>query len=483
MKLFARTSSLNYLLVVALSCLSPVASLQCEEPQEATAPKASSLLSLNEVIESTLAHHPYLKGQLQERNAADADLLSAEGSFDPSIKGEGLNYMTGGYSGVQGGAYVDQPLKFYGSRVFAGYRQSGGTFPIYENQYETNSEGEIQAGLEVPLVRDGEIDRRRTNIGKAVAGQTLADSAIELMKVELSQGAALAYWDWVAARNKAVVYKELLDVANERDQQIVERVARGDLPDFDRIDNQRAVLQRQAQLLSAERYVKQTEFKLSLFLRDEESQPRTILPYKAPEKIPNPTRRFSPVIDSYVQEAFESRPEFIGIRAQRQQNEQEIALARNQIQPRLDLRLLAARDYGVGSSDRDEAELKGGLKFEIPLRTRTQEGRLDFYEAKQQKLQFTENFLKDKIQADVQDAINALEVAGERVKLTQQELKAARDLAKGEVTRFKFGDSNLIFVNLREQNAADAAVREIDALQEYQKALATFEAILARIHK
>jgi hypothetical protein len=38
-------------------------------------------------------------------------------------------------------------------------------------------------------------------------------------------------------------------------------------------------------------------------------------------------------------------------------------------------------------------------------------------------------------------------------------------------------------VNLREQNAADAQVREIDALQDYQKAFVTFEAILARIQK
>jgi hypothetical protein len=37
-------------------------------------------------------------------------------------------------------------------------------------------------------------------------------------------------------------------------------------------------------------------------------------------------------------------------------------------------------------------------------------------------------------------------------------------------------------VNLREQNAADAEVREIEALQDYQKAFVAFEATLARIH-
>ena len=81
----------------------------------------------------------------------------------------------------------------------------------------------------------------------------------------------------------------------------------------------------------------------------------------------------------------------------------------------------------------------------------------------------------------MQDALNALDIARKRVDVTSREVKAARELAKGELTRFTMGDSNLIFVNLREQNAADAEVREIEALQDYQKAFVTFEATLARV--
>ena len=127
--------------------------------------------------------------------------------------------------------------------------------------------------------------------------------------------------------------------------------------------------------------------------------------------------------------------------------------------------------------------MKAGLRLEIPLATRTQEGRLDFYEAKQSKLAFTETFLKERIRADVQDTLNALEVAKSRVEVVRVEVQAARELAVGERRRFELGDSNLIFVNLREQNAADAEVREIEALQDYQKAYVTYEAILGRVQK
>jgi outer membrane protein TolC len=143
--------------------------------------------------------------------------------------------------------------------------------------------------------------------------------------------------------------------------------------------------------------------------------------------------------------------------------------------------VFSANDVGSGEVRREEPELKAGVRIEIPLATRTQEGRIALFEARQQKLAFTETFLKERIRADVQDALNALDIARLRVDVVKREVEASEDLAKGELKRFELGDSNLIFVNLREQNAADAQVREIETLQDYQKAFVAFEATLARI--
>ncbi len=452
-----------------------------DQPKSGTR-STSSVLQLDEVIKATLEYHPALHGEIEERRAADADLLSAQGAFDPSIKGEGTNYVTGGYSGSYGGAYVEQPLQFYGSRVVAGYRVGDGTFPIYENWYETNNGGEAHAGVEVPLLRDGPTDRRRVNISKSEAGQQLADAMVEQRRIDLARSAALSYWDWTAARLKVKTYSKLLEVALERDRQISERVKKGDLPEFDSVDNQRAVLQRQAQLLTAERSLKNSEFTLGLFYRDNSRQPLDVSGFSTLDRIPMPLFEVQRSPEEPIEEAMRARPEFKGLDAQRQQNEFELKLARNQILPRLDLRVFTAKDYGAGVDKREDTELKAGVRFEIPLLTRTQEGRIDFYEAKQRKIAFTETFLKERIRADVQDVLNALEIARKRVQVTAQEVQAARSLAEGERSRFGLGDSNLIFVNLREQNAADAEVREIEALQDYQKAFVAFEAALARIH-
>lgn len=463
--------------------LSLVAPIVCSVVSVSAFAESSRVLHLDDVLASTLKHHPALKAEMQERTAADADLLSAEGAFDPSIKGEMFSNVTGGYSGNYGSAYVEQPLQFYGSKLIGGYRLGDGTFPTYDNYYSTNTGGEAGFGVEVPLLRDGPIDRRRTNIGKSVSGQTVADSLIEQRKIELARAAALTYWDWVAARNKVKVYKTLLRVAEERDRQIQERVKRGDLPDFDRVDNQRAVLQRRAQLIAAERSVQNAEYTLSLFHRDASGAPKTISPFDAPPRIPVPLYAPVHVVGDPVEEAQQARPEFKNIKAQHEQNRLELKLARNQILPRVDLRVFSAQDFGTGDPNREEAEVKAGVRIEIPLATRTQRGRVDFYEAREKKLEFTETFLRERIRTDVQDAMNALELAKSRVDVVSAEVKAAAELAKGELKRFELGDSNLIFVNLREQNAADAEVREVEALQDYQKAFVAFEATLARIQR
>ncbi len=457
------------------------ATLVSAAPQQKEPSPQGRPLTLDEVISSTLAYHPSLKGEYEERVAADAELLSSKGAFDPYIRGEALDYATGGYTGAYGSAFVEQPLQdLYGSKAIAGYRKSGGSFPIYENEYETNSGGEALAGIEVPVLRDGSIDRRRTNIARAIQEQNLANASIGMRRIDLARAAALAFWEWAAARNRVLIYKTLLKVAEQRDGQIRERVATGDLPNYDSVDNQRAVLQRQSQLVGAQRAVKGSEYLLSLFFRDSNGQPIDPGRFVAPEKIPQPLVKPQGPVEVHVSEALAARPEFENINAQRAQNTLELTLARNQILPRLDLRVFAAKDYGSGEEKREDTDVKTGLRFEIPLATRTQTGKIEMYEAKQRKLAFTETFLKERIRVDVQDALTALDAAFQRITIADQEVKAAKELSTGEATRFAAGDSNLIFVNLREQNAADAEVRQIDALLDYQRAMVTFEAILAR---
>ena len=86
---------------------------------------------------------------------------------------------------------------------------------------------------------------------------------------------------------------------------------------------------------------------------------------------------------------------------------------------------------------------------------------------------------RDRVAVDVRDALSASAAAEERIGFTRREVMVSVELERGERKRFELGDSTLLFVNLREQAAAEARVREIDALADFHKAVAALRAALA----
>lgn len=65
--------------------------------------------------------------------------------------------------------------------------------------------------------------------------------------------------------------------------------------------------------------------------------------------------------------------------------------------------------------------------------------------------------------------------AQDRVQVSQQALKLAQKLERGERTRFRLGATSLLLVNLRERNVLAAAERWIRAMADYQKARTLYQ--------
>jgi cobalt-zinc-cadmium efflux system outer membrane protein len=440
-------------------------------------------LTLKEILKSLKEFHPLIFAAFEEQRSAEGELLASEGAFDPSIKLDSSN-QNGYYNGGRSSVILDQPLLFNGSRVFGGYRRSDGKIADYDGAQETLNGGEFNAGFEIPLLRDGPTDRRRVAIGRAGIQREVASANVEDRKIQLTRASTNAYWEWVAAGWRLHIAQELLRVAKERDKQLSERVKHGDLPAFDQLDNNRQVLQRETQVVAAERALQQISFELSLVLREqvEGNNGKPVVPQKEqlPKRIIPPTKSDAEDFDSSLAKAFINRPELKRLENQRSQTRLDLELAKNQAEPRVDLQLLASQDTGDGSKTQEEGVLKAGIKIELPLRVRTAEGRQAVAEAKDRELVRLIEFARDRISADVKDAISAISLSKDRISFAQKELKAAEQLADGERTRFDHGDSNLIFVNLREQTAAEAAIREVDALLDYQRSLAFYRAALAK---
>ena len=432
-------------------------------------------LPFEKFITQVLNQHPVLKASEQEIDGARAELLSAQGAFDPVLKGEYTGYSLGNYTGKYGNLFVEQPFEFAGARAFAGYRKGQDKFPIYEDYYNTNTGGEARAGIEFPLLRDGPIDRRRASIARAALFVDFGSLGLEQRKLELYRAGSVAYWEWVGAYKKWNAYKEMLTTAEERDRQLLKRVRAGDLAEIEKIDNERQVLQRQNQLNIAERSLQKAAFELGLFLWGENGEPSPEEARIPPAKLSVPLHVDLNIEDMQIR-ALKTRPEAKRIQNQIDQNAVELKLAQNQILPRLDLQTIVADDLGSGSPSRDETELKASVKLEIPLATRTQRGKIQLLEAKNRELKLQKSLVEQKISVEIADLLNALKQAISRTAIARDEVRVAEKLESAERRKFELGESNLIFINLREQTTLDARVREIDALADSWKSSANLQA-------
>ena len=353
--------------------------------------------------------------------------------------------------------------------------------PDYYRERETLSGGELRAGAVVPLIRNGPIDRRRANLARAELGQQLAGLSLDQQRLELARLAAFRYWDWVAAGQRRELARALLQLAKDRDAQLNARAQAGEVPVFDRQDNQRALAQREAVLVQARRGVEQASFELSLFLRDDAGQPLQPGDARLPRIFPEPDRSLRE--GASLDEALSRRPELKRLLAQKKQQEVELAFQKNQLLPGLDVGVMYTQD--LGNTPRPELqplgkpELEVSAVLDVPLLFRAPLGRIQSARAGVKRLDAQLQLARDRVAVDVRDALSALGAAEERITFTRREVAVSVDLERGERTRFELGDSTLLFVNLREQAAAEARAREIDALADFHKAAAALRAALA----
>ncbi len=448
----------------------------------AVSPEEGGPLSLAELHISSERAFPSLVAAQADIASVEGERLSALGAFDPAWKTRGWVTPISGYPHMRLDSAVEVPTPLWGANFFAGYRLGQGKIPDYYRERETLSLGELRAGVAVPLVRNGPIDRRRAVLAKADLSADVARYSLEQQRLDVFRAAAHRYWDWVAAGRRREVAKQLLQIALERDAQLATRTQLGEVARFDRQDNERALAQRRAQATQAQRSLEQAAFELSLFLRDDEGQPVVPAQTRLPNSFPSLDGPGAwPEAD--VEQALSRRPDVQRMVKQTAQQAVEIEFAQNQVLPGLDIGVVFTQD--IGSTSRPELaplsqpEIEVSALLDVPLLYRSTIGRLQAARAAQTRIKAQVQLVRDRVAVDIQDALSAREAAQERITYAGQEVTVALQLEEGERTKMELGDSSLLFVNLREQATAEARLREIDAWADLHKAHALLRAALA----
>ncbi len=443
-------------------------------------------IELDDVLTSVERHFPLILAAQEEIEAAEGRLLQAEGGFDTALKSSNRFELEGFYDSERLKLNLEQPTGLWGATFSGGYRLGQGTFADYEGGEKTNEDGEFKIGVNLPLLQNRAIDARRVALWRARLAREQADPVLVIKRLESTLKATDAYWKWVSAGRLREIARRLLALAESRMAQVRLAVEEGLLPRINLTENERLIVDRRVRLVRAERKLQEAGIELSLYWRDEQGRPTvppdSLLPYEFPE----PRASEEIVVPEDEAFALRHRPEVMATQLELEQLRLDRSLAQNQLQPRLDFGLFASQDIGDDVNDPDDKgpfELEALVNLDVPLQRRKAKGKDRELRAKIAKLEREFQFLVEVITTDVMDARSALTQAWLRIEQARENVRLANELADAERFQLSAGESDLLRVNLREQQAAVAAAELVEVLQAYFRSLATYRAALGIPHE
>jgi outer membrane protein TolC len=437
-------------------------------------------LSLAEVLSSARFHAPQVLEAMARVRGAEGRVLSAQAAFDTVFSADASSFVAGFYDGRIAGAEVLRPLTENGGYVYGGYRISGGRFPIYEDQNFTNQAGELKAGAVFALMRDRAIDERRFARSFAEADVAIAEADRLMVAIGVQRQALSAYNNWVAAGLRVKVFRDLLALAEARQAGFERQVAAGASPRILLVENEQNILRRQTLVVDAEQRLAQAAAVLSLFYRDGEGRPVQVMPERLPGGLPPMVTPKAAALDPAA--IVTARPDLRTLDIRIRQASQRLALDRNNFLPRFDLKVEASRDFGAigrGGGSRERTEGKVGLSFTVPLQQSAARGRIAQTYAEIEATRQRQRLLEDQINAEVQQLVVAVDATARLRRIAEDEQDRATTMAAAERRRFGAGASDFFLVNVREEAAADAQVRALDAAVRQIVANAELAAVTA----
>ena len=452
-----------------------VISLGAQEPKPDTPTLDSSpqpALTLKMVLSRVEEGHPLLRGTQTERQVASGKLLTALGQFEPNLVNdwELERLVKNGETTSVG--FNDTLIEMshpWGIKGFAGFRAGIGDVEVADLGIKKSNQALL--GIVFPLLRGFITNPAHAELQKSSLANRQAELEIQRSRQDLYLGAATQYWNWVAAHKLLELQQKAVTVADARATQLTNQAKAGAKAQFDVIEANQEVQRRRERLIKAQREIDQEEYKLALFLWEED---QLVVPkHRDSPPFPNnlSDRAFA-LGKQDTEHAISVRPELQLVQLEAEFNHIDLDVAENNFLPSLNIQAQPSRkpeDFVLGLGYRF------GAVFSFPFLQREARGDLLQMEGKAQRLKLLQQYRLQQVTMDVANAQSAITRAHDRVQAAQQSFQLAKQLEKGERTRFKLGATTLLFVNLRERNVLRAAEGWIAAMTDYQKALALYE--------
>ncbi|MCC5792356.1 MAG: TolC family protein [Legionellaceae bacterium] len=426
-------------------------------------------LLLEELLKRVDQSYPQIVIARLDISRAEGDYVNALGKFDPSLHVDARSQPAGGYINNYTDTLLNVPTLYHGLRLFGGYRIGRGDWPIYYQNYLTNSGGEYRAGLSIPLLRDREIDTERTELFSRAEAIQMKQQDAAATKIKIYQEAIKAYWQWVEAGMQLQIFKHLLTLAQERQNAIEQKATQGDLPRLAIAENLQLIVQREQLLNQGKLALAQASIHLSLYYRDHKGRPRRPdeqqLPARFPQE-PSTPQALAGTAGQLQRHPALRRLENYAHIIQLKQN-----LAKNELLPNLDATAYTTKQYGSGGYPllNDQAAIIG-VNFKFPVFQREARGRLISASSELKQVEAEIKFTYEHLSNELANLLVAIKVFQQQAGLLDKELRLAMEVEHGESEKFYEGDSTLFLVNQREQTTAQVRLNWVNAGVNLQQA-------------
>lgn len=338
---------------------------------------------------------------------------------------------------------VEKPIE-NGMEFIAGYREATGVQEY--NNIKTGDEGEIRAGIKVPVVSViKDISTRKLNLHSASLdsikmGFESRDNLRVLHFQIFSDYHKLIYFQSVLK-----LEEELLNAAQKREHIIQKRVTSGMVPEISLLEAQQQIINRRQRFLTAQNDFLNTleSFLQYLHISSDTFEEQYMLP-NALEAQKNPLD-----LQKAIDIALKNRPDLkvfeYEMKKMDLQEKHSVLLK----YPNLNVALYGVHDFKY------ESGFKIAFDMDFPIEQRKYEGKANEIKMSVKNIQNSREKKIITIKTNLTNSLNSLKTIQQNIVTADEEVILVQRLEEAENRKYNLGQSNLFMVNQREMQTLE----------------------------
>src|SRR5947209_6718937 len=504
-------------------------------------------LALQDAIAMALQRNTDLAIAQSNRRIANYQIIAAEGAYDVRFQlvpqySHSVTPSVSSFQSGPGGGPVTQDTAGV-TAAFQGITQQGGQYSAGVvgtritsnstiNSYNPFYQTALQLNVTQPLARGRAIDQPRLQLQIARTNASIQNDVALTQASNTVVQISNAYFDLVAAWRNVAIQEQGLQNAQAQAASNARLAARGAVAQTDIVEANTQVNVFQDNVFAALQNVQRLQTQIKSLILANPAEPvwfANLVPTTAIAQIPQ-----EPTLDALINSAIANRPEIALLRSQRANANSNLAFAREQLRPQIDLGLgytangfagtptppsanpifglfgaqiaainaliarsnaqnpgsppitpLAGVGFGAGPSyqtgglaqsianvlDNRFPTYTAQLTYQIPLGNRTAKADYGIAQEQARQVALQETAVLQRIRGESVNAIQGLREAQYRVVAARSAREAAQRVLLGEQRRFQAGTSTTFLILQRQLDVANQQARELQAQTDLDKAI------------